>query len=114
MCAEGNLCGLHAAALPNLAHHGMIYVPAGYSFGAPLYGLDEVRGGSGWGAGTFAGGDGSRQPTKTELDFAEHQVRVCSFLHEHVAETNSGACSPTQQSMHWASRMPWNGSHMCI
>ncbi len=53
----------------------MIYVPAGYSFGAPLYGLDEVRGGSGWGAGTFAGGDGSRQPTKTELDLAEHQVR---------------------------------------
>lgn len=62
------------AALPNVVHHGMIYVPPGYGFGAPMYGMDEVRGGSAWGAGTFAGGDGSRWPSKTELDFAEYQV----------------------------------------
>ncbi|KAK9918952.1 hypothetical protein WJX75_008276 [Coccomyxa subellipsoidea] len=60
-------------SLPNVVHHGMVFVPAGYSFGAQMYGLDEVRGGSGWGAGTFAAGDGSRQPSKTELDFAEYQ-----------------------------------------
>ena len=54
----------------------MIYVPPGYAFGAPMYRLDEVRGGSGWGAGTFAGGDGSRWPSKTELELAEFQVRV--------------------------------------
>lgn len=52
----------------------MIYVPPGYGFGAPMYGLDEVRGGSAWGAGTFAAGDGSRWPSKTELEYAEYQV----------------------------------------
>ena len=36
--------------------------------------MDEVHGGSPWGAGTFAGADGSRQPTATELLIAEHQA----------------------------------------
>jgi len=60
-----------------VAAHGMIWVPPGYSFGEPLFSLDEVRGGSGWGAGTFAGATGARQPTHTELEFAEHQVSIC-------------------------------------
>ncbi len=62
-------------AVTQLAHHGMVFVPTGYSFGAKLYGLEEVRGGSAYGAGCFAGGDGSRQPSATELEFAEHQGR---------------------------------------
>ena len=43
------------AAMSTLAHHGMIYVPLGYKtvFGQ-LANLDEVHGGSPWGAGTFA------------------------------------------------------------
>lgn len=65
------------AALPFVAAHGMIWVPPGYSFGEPMFGLDEVRGGSGYGAGTFAGPTGARQPTHTELSFAEHQVHTC-------------------------------------
>lgn len=32
------------------------------------------QGGSPWGAGTFAGPDGSRQPTEHELGFAKHEV----------------------------------------
>ena len=36
---------------------------------------EVVRGGSAWGAGTFANGDGSRQPTELELEFAKFQVR---------------------------------------
>ncbi|EIE19584.1 hypothetical protein COCSUDRAFT_58333 [Coccomyxa subellipsoidea C-169] len=36
--------------------------------------MARVRGGSGWGAGTFAGGDGSRQPSETELEYAEFQT----------------------------------------
>jgi len=36
-------------------------------------GLDEVRGGSPWGAGTFAGGHGERQPSATELEIAAIQ-----------------------------------------
>ncbi|KAJ2715514.1 hypothetical protein H4R19_001162 [Coemansia spiralis] len=58
--------------LPFLAHHGMIFVPFGY--GHPnLFDNSEVIGGSAWGAGTVANGDGSRQPTKKELDIAEAQ-----------------------------------------
>jgi len=43
------------ACMSTFAHHGMIYVPLGYktAFGL-LADLNEVRGGSPWGAGTFA------------------------------------------------------------
>jgi NAD(P)H dehydrogenase (quinone) len=42
-------------ALSTLAHHGMIYVPLGYSSAfRNLANVNEVRGGSPWGAGTFA------------------------------------------------------------
>lgn len=61
-------------ALSTLAHHGIIYVPLGYQPVFPqLTSLEEVHGGSPWGAGTFAGGDGSRQPTKLELEIASIQ-----------------------------------------
>ncbi|CCH44650.1 hypothetical protein BN7_4219 [Wickerhamomyces ciferrii] len=57
-----------------LTHHGIIYVPLGYGKAFPLLtSLDEVHGGSPWGSGTFAGGDGSRQPSKLELDIGEIQ-----------------------------------------
>ncbi|KAA8570492.1 hypothetical protein EYC84_002762 [Monilinia fructicola] len=50
------------ASLSTLAHHGIIYVPLGYarSF-AQLANITEVRGGSPWGAGSFAAADGSRE-----------------------------------------------------
>ncbi|CAN8101253.1 unnamed protein product [Discula destructiva] len=72
------------AAMSTLAHHGIIYVPLGYAnaFGQ-LTNLSEVHGGSAWGAGTFAGGDGSRQPTALELEIAEIQGK--SF-YEHVSK----------------------------
>ncbi|PSS23158.1 hypothetical protein M430DRAFT_33726 [Amorphotheca resinae ATCC 22711] len=58
-------------ALSTLAHHGFIYVPLGYKTAFPiLANLSEVRGGSPWGAGTYAGGDGSRQPTPLEIELA--------------------------------------------
>ena len=59
-------------SLPNFVHHGMVHVPIGYS--SPLlFNMDEVHGGSPWGAGTLAGPTGARQPTKLETDVAEHQ-----------------------------------------
>lgn len=65
------------AALSTLAHHGMIYVPLGYKHAFPLLAdLSEVRGGSPWGAGTFAGADGSRQPSPKELELAEIQGKM--------------------------------------
>lgn len=43
------------SAMSTFAHHGMIYVPLGYAKSFPqLTGLDEVHGGSPWGAGTLA------------------------------------------------------------
>ncbi|KAF7975412.1 hypothetical protein HWV62_9647 [Athelia sp. TMB] len=62
------------AAMSTLAHHGIIYVPLGYKNNfAQLTNLSEVHGGSPWGAGTFAGPDGSRQPSALELEIAEIQ-----------------------------------------
>ncbi|KAJ1726273.1 hypothetical protein LPJ61_005301, partial [Coemansia biformis] len=59
-------------SLPFLAHHGIIYVPFGYAH-PNLFDNSEVIGGSAWGAGTLAGGDGSRQPSQKELEIAEAQ-----------------------------------------
>ncbi|KAJ3560404.1 hypothetical protein NP233_g10864 [Leucocoprinus birnbaumii] len=60
--------------MSTLAHHGIIYVPFGYKAAADdIQNLDEVHGGSPWGAGTFAGNDGSRVPTELESRMAEKQ-----------------------------------------
>lgn len=65
------------AAMSTLAHHGINYVPFGYKNGFHLLtDLTEIRGGSPWGAGTFAGADGSRQPTEKELEMALLQGKV--------------------------------------
>lgn len=64
-------------ALSTWVHQGMIYVPLGYSHCFPqLSVLDEVRGGSPWGAGTFSGDDGRRKPSGRELELAEVQGRA--------------------------------------
>ncbi|KAH9946468.1 NADH-quinone oxidoreductase [Amylocystis lapponica] len=61
-------------SLSTLTHHGLIYVPLGYAKTfAQLANVSEVRGGSPWGAGTFAGADGSRQPSALELELAKLQ-----------------------------------------
>ncbi|XP_004234563.1 probable NAD(P)H dehydrogenase (quinone) FQR1-like 2 [Solanum lycopersicum] len=59
-------------AITQLAHHGMLFVPIGYTFGAGMFDMDTVRGGSPYGAGVFAG-DGSREATEGELALAEYQ-----------------------------------------
>jgi NAD(P)H dehydrogenase (quinone) len=50
-----------------------------------LSNLDEIHGGSPWGAGTFAAGDGSRQPSKLELDVAHAQGKM---FYEAVAKAH--------------------------
>uniref|UniRef100_A0A061SN82 NAD(P)H dehydrogenase (quinone) n=1 Tax=Tetraselmis sp. GSL018 TaxID=582737 RepID=A0A061SN82_9CHLO len=62
-------------AITQLAHHGMIYVPLGYS-SRKLTDMSEVHGGSPYGAGTFAGADGSRIPSELELSIAKHQGKM--------------------------------------
>ncbi|KAJ5807934.1 NADH-quinone oxidoreductase [Penicillium riverlandense] len=81
------------ASMSTLSHHGFIYVPLGYKTVFPkLANLDEVHGGSAWGAGTFAAADGSRQPTTLELEIAEAQGKA---FYETVAkpEDSTGAAA---------------------
>ncbi|KAG6602812.1 NAD(P)H:quinone oxidoreductase, type IV [Phytophthora cinnamomi] len=59
-------------AVTFLAHQGMTFVPLG--FRAPeMFNVEEVHGGSPWGAGAIAGGDGSRQVSKLEKAIATTQ-----------------------------------------
>jgi NAD(P)H dehydrogenase (quinone) len=60
--------------LPVLMHHGMVIAGLPYSF-AGQSGVDQIRGGSPYGASTIAGGDGSRQPSEIDLDGARFQGR---------------------------------------
>lgn len=48
---------------------------SGYA-NAGLSVLDRVEGGAPWGAATIAGGDGSRQPSETELSICTYQVSL--------------------------------------
>ncbi|EMS56483.1 hypothetical protein TRIUR3_07125 [Triticum urartu] len=60
-------------AITQLTHHGMLFVPVGYTHGAGMFAMDEVKGGSPYGSGTFAGKDGGRTPSDAELALAAHQ-----------------------------------------
>ena len=61
-----------------LLHHGMVIVGLPYSFQGQMR-IDEITGGSPYGASTIAGGQGERQPSENELAAARFQGR-------HVAE----------------------------
>eukprot|EP01026_Neomeris_dumetosa_P010007 TRINITY_DN13629_c0_g1_i1.p3 TRINITY_DN13629_c0_g1~~TRINITY_DN13629_c0_g1_i1.p3 ORF type:complete len:125 (-),score=13.06 TRINITY_DN13629_c0_g1_i1:277-651(-) len=65
------------AAVAQFTHHGMIFVPPGYSFGPPMFDNTYVHGASSpYGAGTIAGASttkGSLKPLQTELDYAKYQ-----------------------------------------
>ena len=65
--------------ITNLMHFGMVIVGLPYSFAGQMT-LDEIVGGSPYGATTIAGGKGERQPSAIELDGARFQGKL-------VAET---------------------------
>ncbi len=58
--------------ITNLMHFGMTIVGLPYSYQGQMR-TDEVAGGAPYGATTVTGGDGSRQPSETELAGARHQ-----------------------------------------
>jgi NAD(P)H dehydrogenase (quinone) len=76
---ESTLLSFHATLL----HHGMIVVGLPYSFAGQTR-MDEVTGGSPYGATTLAGGDGSRRPSENELAGARfqgaHVARIAAKL----------------------------------
>lgn len=63
---------------PTLLHHGLIIVGLPYNCQQQM-GLDQIKGGSPYGASTIAGNDGSRWPSEQELAMARFQGR-------HIAE----------------------------
>ena len=60
--------------ITNLLHFGMVIVGLDYGHAGQMT-IDEVTGGSPYGATTIAGGDGSRQPSENELVGARYQGR---------------------------------------
>ena len=60
--------------IANLLHFGMVVVGLDYGYAGQMT-LDEISGGSPYGATTIAGGDGSRKPTENELNGARYQGR---------------------------------------
>jgi NAD(P)H dehydrogenase (quinone) len=60
-------------------HFGMVIVGLPYSYQGQMS-VDEVVGGSPYGATTITGGQGQRQPSQNELDAARFQGKL-------VAET---------------------------
>ncbi|NBB47433.1 NAD(P)H:quinone oxidoreductase [Rhizobium sp. CRIBSB] len=53
-------------------HHGMVYAGLPYAFQGQM-GVEQVKGGSPYGASTITDGDGSRQPSEIELEAAKFQ-----------------------------------------
>lgn len=71
--------------IPTLMHLGLIVVGLPYSFQGQM-GLEEIKGGSPYGASTITGADGKRQPSEVELAAAHYQGR-------HVAEIATALAS---------------------
>jgi NAD(P)H dehydrogenase (quinone) len=72
---ETTLIGL----IQTLLHHGMLIAGLPYAWAGQSR-IDELTGGSPYGATTITGGDGSRMPSENELEGARWQGR-------YVAET---------------------------
>jgi NAD(P)H dehydrogenase (quinone) len=65
---ESTILSFHTVLL----HHGMVLVGLPYAYAGQM-GHDEIRGGSPYGASMTTGGDGSRQPSKQDLEAAHYQ-----------------------------------------
>ena len=76
MTGAGTQHGGHESTIlsfhTSLLHHGMVIVGLPYAY-AGQQGHAEIIGGSPYGASTTTGGDGSRMPSKQELEAAHFQ-----------------------------------------
>jgi NAD(P)H dehydrogenase (quinone) len=69
-----------------LLHHGMVIVGLPYTETCQFT-LDEISGGSPYGASTIAAGDGSRLPSENELAMARFQGRHVATIAKKLATT---------------------------
>ena len=72
------------STITQLLHHGMVIVGLPYAWAGQMK-LDEITGGSPYGASTITGGDGSRQPSANELEGARYQGRHTAQIAAKVA-----------------------------
>lgn len=84
----GHEAAILSSQLP-LMHFGMLVAGLPYTFSGQTT-MEEIVGGSPYGAGTVAGGDGSRAPSATDLAGARFQGR-------HVALTAARLVAGTRQ-----------------
>jgi NAD(P)H dehydrogenase (quinone) len=70
--------------ITNLMHLGMTIIGLPYSFQGQMT-LDEITGGSPYGATTIAGGQGQRQPSAIELAGAQHQGKLIAAAAKKLA-----------------------------
>jgi NAD(P)H dehydrogenase (quinone) len=68
----------------SLLHHGFVIVGLPYSFQGQMR-IDEVTGGSPYGATTIAGGSGERMPSENDLDGARFQGRHVAAIAARLA-----------------------------
>ncbi|PTD16792.1 NAD(P)H:quinone oxidoreductase [Sphingomonas fennica] len=71
-------------SIPFLLHHGMVVAGLPYTAQGQLR-LDEVTGGSPYGASTIVSTDRSRQPSANELELAAHQGKFVAELARKLA-----------------------------
>ena len=83
---ETTLMAIHT----NLMHFGMACVGLPYAFQGQMR-MDEIVGGSPYGATTLANGDGSRQPSATELEGARFQGRHVADIAARLFPAGQGA-----------------------
>jgi len=72
---ESTLLSFHITLL----HQGMVVAGLPYAFKGQMR-MDEITGGSPYGASTIAGAQGERQPSENELDAARYQGRYVAGL----------------------------------
>ena len=77
---ESTLLSFHTVLL----HHGMVVAGLPYSFAGQMT-MDEISGGTPYGATTIAGGDGSRLPSENELAGARFQGQHVATIAKKLA-----------------------------
>ena len=77
---ESTILSFHTTLL----HHGMVIAGLPYAFQGQM-GVDEVKGGSPYGATTIAGGQGERLPSETDLAGARFQGKYVAGLAKKLA-----------------------------
>ncbi|MDX2273988.1 MAG: NAD(P)H:quinone oxidoreductase [Hyphomonadaceae bacterium] len=82
---ETTILSIHTTLL----HHGMVIAGLPYSWAGNSQ-MQEISGGTPYGASTLAGADGSRMPSANELEGARFQGRYVADIAARLAATRAG------------------------